>query len=237
MMRGNMKPIKKRSICQKVVDFITFPLRSITLFEKDKWIFSSLQSERFDYVSREVTGYCLDVGCGRNNRFINNYLDGDGIGIDVYPYEGLTNDNIVKDMTKLPFDSETFNSATLIANINHIPESIRKSELKEIYRVIRKNGIIIVTMGNPVAEIVIHKIVKFHDKVFKTNFDVDSERGMKEDEQYYLKYQEIIHLLQDAGFRNISKKYFFTQWSLNGMIIGWKTNEFVNSSGSSIVVG
>jgi SAM-dependent methyltransferase len=226
-----MKSKKNRSNYQKALDFITFPLRSVTLFEKDKGSLSSLQSERFDYVSQEITGYCLDVGCGPNNRFINNYLEGNGIGIDVYPYEGLTNDNIMNDMTKLPFAGETFCSATLIANINHIPDSIRKSELKEIYRVIRKEGNIIVTMGNPVAEIVIHKVVKIHDNVFKTNFDVDSERGMKEDERYYLKYQEIIHLLQDAGFGKISIKYFFTQWGLNGMIIGWKTDEIAHSSG------
>lgn len=185
-------------------------------------MFSSLQSERFDYVSGEIIGYCLDIGCGRNNRFINEYLHGNGIGIDVYPYAGLTSDNIVEDMTKLPFCRETFTSATLIANINHIPNSMRKTELQEIYRVIQYNGNIIVTMGNPIAEILIHKIVNLYDRIFRTHFDVDTERGMEEDEQYYLRYQEIIDLLQEVGFRNISIELFLTQWGLNGMIIGWK---------------
>jgi len=39
---------------------------------------SSLQSERFDYVSKEVIGYCLDVGCGRYNRFVKEYHNANG---------------------------------------------------------------------------------------------------------------------------------------------------------------
>ncbi len=77
-----------RSPIQKAKDFITFPLRAVTLFVNDKWSLSSLKSERFDYVSREVKGYCLDVGCGRGNRFVKEYLKGNGLGIDVFEYEG-----------------------------------------------------------------------------------------------------------------------------------------------------
>ena len=73
-----------RSINQAIKDFFTFPIRAFTLFEKDKFGLSSLQTERYDYVSKEVTGKCLDIGCGRYNRFIKQFVKNNGIGIDVY---------------------------------------------------------------------------------------------------------------------------------------------------------
>jgi SAM-dependent methyltransferase len=211
-----------RSWWQVVKDTFSFPVRAVTLFEKDKFGFSSLQTERYDYVSGEVKGKCLDIGCGRNNRFITEFRKNIGVGIDVYKYEGLSKENIVFDMTKLPFDKNVFDTVTLIANINHIPKKIRKKELKEIFRVLNHKGKIIVTMGNPVVEVVVHKLVWFYDKFLKTNFDVDTERGMDVDEEYYLSDEEIKSLLFGSGFVNIKKKYFLSQWFLNHMFIAEK---------------
>jgi ubiquinone/menaquinone biosynthesis C-methylase UbiE len=215
--------IKTRTTTQKLLDFVTFPLRAITLFHEDKWGLSSLASERFDYVSREVVGSCLDVGCGRHNRFVNEYLNGHGKGIDVFPYEGLTEVNIVTDLTTFPYQASSFESVTFIANINHVPKSKRDAELREAYRVLMPSGNIVVTMGNPLAEIAVHRVVWLHDKLFKTNHDMDNERGMDAEEEYYLTDSEIVERLARAGFAEISKKYFWTQWGLNHLFIGWKT--------------
>lgn len=212
----------KRSIPQKVKDFMTFPLRAFTIFTDDRWGLSSLASERFDYASREVIGYCLDIGCGRHNRFINEYLDRNGKGIDIFPYDGLTEENIVPNITHFPFDDATFDSATFIANINHIPKSKRNLEMREAYRVLKPKGNVIVTMGNPLAEIIIHKVLWLYDKLFRTNYDLDTERGMDEEEEYYLKNFEIIEILTQAGFKKITRKSFITQWGLNHLFIGWK---------------
>jgi SAM-dependent methyltransferase len=215
---------KQRTQFQKIVDFITFPIRAFLLFQNDKAGLSSLASERFDYVANEVIGHCLDVGCGRHNRFINQYLDGHGKGIDIFPYDGLTEENIVKDITHFPFRDEDFTTVTFIANINHIPEKDRDQELSEAYRVLKQEGKIILTMGNPLAEILAHKVVKLYDRLFKTNFDLDTERGMEEGEAYYLLDSEIIDRLKRAGFKNIIKKYFITQWGLNHLFTGRKIN-------------
>jgi len=213
-----------RSINQAIKDFFTFPIRAFTLFEKDKFGLSSLQTERYDYVAEEVIGKCLDIGCGRYNRFIKQFVKNNGIGIDVYKYDGLTNKNIVQDMTHLPFADRSFDTVTLIANINHIPKSIRAKELKEIHRILKKNGKLIITMGNPLIEILVHKVVWFYDKFFKTNVDVDTERGMEFDEEYYLTDKQIISLLADANFKFIKRKKFITQWGLNHLIISNKIN-------------
>lgn len=214
--------IHGRPFIQEIKDFLTFPLRSLVLFYSDKWGLSSLASERYYYVSREVTGYCLDVGCGRNNRFITEFLNGNGKGIDVFPYEGLSEENIVEDISRFPFISETFDSVTFIANINHIPKSLRDIELAEAYRILKKGGNVIVTMGNPLAEILAHKAIALYDKVFKTKYDIDAERGMHHEEEYYILDSEITRRLEYASFVNIKKRSFWTQWGLNHLLIGWK---------------
>jgi SAM-dependent methyltransferase len=217
-----MKILNNRSLPQKVIDSVTFPMRVITLFEMDKFGLSSLQSERFDYVSREVTGYCLDIGCGRHNRFIMEYLDGEGIGIDIFPYEGLGAQNLVDDLTHLPFNNDSFNTVTFIANVGHIPKNMREAEFQEAYRVLKPGGNIIIQTGNPFAELLMHKIIFYYDRLFGTQYDVDTIRGMHEDEDICIKEIDILTDLGNAGFKRVTKKYFFTQWALNHLYVGWK---------------
>jgi len=76
-----------------------------------------------------VQGYCLDVGCGKHNRFINEFVGGNGKGIDVYRYEGLTDEQLVEDIPHFPFEDETFDMVCFIVNINHAPKSLRDIEL------------------------------------------------------------------------------------------------------------
>jgi len=221
--------MSRRGSIAKIIDFITFPIRAITLFHEDRIGLSSLASERFDYVASEVQGYCLDVGCGRNNRFVQEYLGGHGKGIDVFAYDGLTQEHVVQDLSQFPYEDGSFATVTFIANINHVPRSQRDQELREAFRVLRSNGNCIVTMGNPLAEILVHKVVWLYDKLFRTKYDMDSERGMGDEEEYYLLDSEILERLRNAGFESVQKKYFLTQWGLNHLFVAWKHEERVSS--------
>lgn len=212
----------KRSTAQKLVDFLTFPIRAVTLFHKDRFGLSSLASERFDYVAREVTGYCLDVGCGYHNSFVTRWLNGNGKGIDVFPYEGLTQDHIVEDMTNFPFSDASFDTVTFIANLNHVPKPDRDAEIAEAYRCLKPGGTIVITMGNPLAEMAVHRVVAWHDRFFGTTVDMDSERGMGDEEAFYLLDSEIKDRLMRAGFCRLKKRYFLTQWALNHLWVGSK---------------
>lgn len=213
---------KRRDFVQKIKDFLTLPLRSLFLFEGSKWGLTSTQSERFDYAAREVMGYCLDVGCGKYNLFVRDYLDGHGKGIDVFRYEGLLEENIVADISHFPFPDESFGSVTFIANLNHVPRSLRDQELSEAYRCLKPDGNIIITMPCAFAGILIHKIVHAYDSLFGTSYDVDTVRGMCEEEEYYLTDKEIRERLDKVGFKCVVKKQFLTQWRMNHLFVGWK---------------
>ncbi len=215
-----MKQLRSRK--QEIIDTLTFPFRAITIFEEDRWGLSSLRTERFDYVAREVSGYCLDVGCGRNNIFIRKILKNQGKGIDVFAYEGLKKDEVLNDITHFPFPDKSFDSVTFIANLNHVPMPDRDTELQEAFRVLKNGGNVVVTMGNPFIEILAHKSVAFYTLVFHAKVDMDSERGMKEGENYYLRKSEILSRLEKAGFHQLIKKRFFSQWGLNSLYVGWK---------------
>lgn len=219
-MSANRPP--RRSRAQKILDFLTFPLRALTIFEDDRWGLSSLRTERFDYCAAEVRGDCLDVGCGRHNLFVRQFLRGAGRGIDVYPYEGLDDSHLIDSSGRFPFEEASFDSVTFIASLNHVPRSKRDLELSEAFRCLRPGGNIIVTMGHPLAEILVHRVVEIYDRLFGTHHDMDNERGMEAEEDFYLTAAEITERLQRAGFQNIRRKRFWTQWGLNSLFVGWK---------------
>lgn len=209
-----------RSAQQLVIDFVTFPVRAVLPVQESRWGLTSRPDERFDYVARYVTGRVLDIGCGRNNTFVRRHAPPGSIGIDVFAYEGLTSDQIVEDMTNLPFEDQSFDTVTFIANVNHIPSGDRAAEFAEAFRVLRPGGRTIVTMGSKVAEVLVHRMVHTYDRVFGTNLDMDGERGMHEDEEFHLDDHEIRRLLTDAGFIDIHKHRFTTQWGLNHLFLG-----------------
>lgn len=102
---------------------------------------------------------------------------------------------------------------------------MRPAELAEAFRVLKPGGNIIVTMGSPLAEIVVHKLVALYDKLLGTNFDIDSQRGMLEGECYYLTTSQVISYLKHAGFVGIYRRRFWTQWGLNSLYVGFKPRE------------
>lgn len=212
----------QRSRARKLLDCLCFPVRALTLFHKSSLGLTSLADERFDLVASEARGHTLDIGCGRDNRFIAHFLRGRGRGIDVFAYDGLSPDHLVPDLTRLPFPDASFDTVTFIANINHCPEPDRDAELAEAFRILRPGGRIIITMGHPLAEIAVHKLVWLYDRLLGTRLDVDTERGMKDQEAYYLTDREILSRLSRAGFAPARKRYFWTQWFLNHMFIAPK---------------
>lgn len=186
-----------------VYNFLGIPLRMILLPDKlsKKIGLTSLEDERISKVISEVKGKLLDIGCG-NNRLIKEYKN--GIGVDVYDWGG--GGLIVKDSSKLPFQTEEFDTVSFVADLNHIPN--RSDVIIEAGRVLKRDGKIIVTMINPILGYVGHKIWWYGE---------DKERGVKEGEVGGMWKNEIVDIFGKTGFVLEKHKRFL--YGMNNLYI------------------
>lgn len=198
---------KERSAFRLFLDRLFFPLIVIM---PDKACLAlgltPIDEERIWIVNRYIDGRILDVGCG-NNIFVKSGRD--GVGIDVYPWEGV--DIIVKDTSKLEFRDGEFDSVLIVAALNHIPERIEL--LNEAHRVLRPGGRIILTMLTPFISYITHKIRYFYDQD-------QTERKMKDGEVWGITRKEMHKLLSSSGFHDIFSKGFV--YNLNRLYVAYK---------------
>ncbi|MBN1303675.1 MAG: methyltransferase domain-containing protein [Anaerolineales bacterium] len=156
-----------------------------------------------------LSGRLLDIGCG-TNELVREY-PGPGIGVDVYDWGDV--DLVVKDTSRLPFKAQEFDTITIIAALNHIPN--REEVLAEAKRVLKEDGKIIITMLPPFISKIWH--------ILREPWDIDqAERGMKAGEVYGLTHKETLKLLKDAGFRVVYEKLFM--FGINRLTIADKAD-------------
>lgn len=142
-----------------------------------------------------LRGRLLDIGCG-TNRLVAAY-PGDGIGVDVFPWEGV--DLVVKNTADLPYEDGEFDTVSIIASLNHIPN--REEVLVEAHRILNNEGQIIITMIPPVISRIWHKL--------REPWDIDqTKRGMKEGEVFGITDMDIVRLLDNAGFETVHQTTF-----------------------------
>lgn len=140
-----------------------------------------------------VEGNLLDVACGRNHLV---RMLGKGMGLDIafFPYP-----DVMGCAMSIPFKDETFDTVTVIAALNHISQ--REKALSEIYRVLKKNGRIVITMPPPLPSKLWH--------IFRSYADFGQHmRSMKAGEVYGMSIGEILSLLEGAKFTSVMKKKF-----------------------------
>jgi ubiquinone/menaquinone biosynthesis C-methylase UbiE len=142
-----------------------------------------------------VRGRLLDIGCGSNT--VARQHGNNSLGVDVHQWGDV--DLVVPDTSKLPYESESFDTVTILAALNHIPN--RGDVLKEAYRLLRPGGRIILTMIPPTISQVWHFL--------RRPWDADqTERGMKEGEVWGLTPASVRKLLTDADFVVRTEKRF-----------------------------
>lgn len=101
-----------------------------------------------------IRGRLLDLGCGYNN-LVRRY-GSFGVGVDVFPWPGV--DVLIGNSARLPFPDESFDTVAILAALNHIPN--HKQTLREVNRVIRSPGRVIVSMINSFVGIFAHIIFR-----------------------------------------------------------------------------
>jgi len=192
----------------------------------------------------------LDLGCG-NGRLLH-FLKGQKItytGLDISPklinfaYKLAKPDNLPpyrflrSDFTRIPFGNQEFDVVFAIASIYHIPsKGLRLAVVSEISRVLKRDGIFIMTYWNmwhpQRIKLVLRNILK--KIVGKSKYDFyDAERPWKNSkgETMVRRYchaftlREVKKLLWASGFRILEKYYSQKEkrvkfWNgFNGVII------------------
>lgn len=154
----------------------------------------ALAKRRVKAVLPHVRGRLLDVGCGFNN-LVRHYAN--GIGVDVHPWPGA--DVIVSDTAALQWESGSFDTVTIIAALNHIPN--RAAVLRECRRVLRPDGRVVITMLTPRTSRIWHFL--------RAPWDADQrQRGMRAGEVYGFTSAQLVDLFERAGFTLLSQQRF-----------------------------
>lgn len=83
----------------------------------------------------------MDLACG-DNRVVRAL--GAGVGVDIADYQGV--DVVCRDFTRLPFRDSEFDTVTILAALNYFddPDAV----LREIRRILRPDGTLLVTFLN-----------------------------------------------------------------------------------------
>jgi len=151
-----------------------------------------------------VRGRLLDLACGYNNL---TRAHGSGLGADVFPWEGI--DVRIGDAARLPFRDGSFDTVSVVAALNHIPN--REAALLAVTRVLRPGGLFLVTMIGPWTGRLAHLF--FHQ-------DETRRGGMRPGEVDGIRPSAMRALLQGAGFELVQEVTF--QLGLNRLYVARK---------------
>jgi len=185
------------SFLKQTFDFLFLPIRIIFKDEQVRKIgLTPINDDRHKIIAPYVKGKLLDVGCGEN-LLTRNYCE--GIGVDVYQWKGI---DALVDTRYLPFESNTFDTITLMANLSHIPIQIRTKVLEEVRRVLKEDGQILLTCISPIIGFIGHKYV------FGWKDEDQIERGMKEGEGWGLSINQVKDTLDSAQLKVIHHQRF-----------------------------
>jgi SAM-dependent methyltransferase len=199
-----------RTRLRLLVDRAAFPLLVFLTTEQARRLhITPLDHERIEACLPHCTGLLLDTGCGPNE-FVRRH--GRGVGVDVYPWPGI---DVLCDTRRLPFPDASFDTAALLAVLNHIPPRDRETVVREVHRVLRPAGHLLITMLDPVIGRIVHRL--------RLRQDPDQQkRGMLEDEDYGLWDSEVRGLLKVGGFRLERRRRFV--FGLNNLYVATRAS-------------
>jgi len=165
-----------------------------------------LYRQRIKVVRPYIKGRLLDLGCGVN-KLVRQY--GNGVGVDVFQFGNA--DIILEDTSRMPFADNHFDTITMLASLNHIPN--REIVLREVWRILKFDGLIIITMIPLWISILWHFLRQPWDRDQR-------ERQIKDGEVYGLSKKQVRNLLVAAGFKIIAEKKFM--FLINNLTIAKK---------------
>jgi len=145
------------------------------------WLLSEWRTRA---VLPSVAGKLMDLACG-DNRLVKKY--GSGVGVDIVPYRNV--DTVCPDFSDLPFSDNEFDTVTIVAALNYFDDPT--AVLREIGRVMRPDGTLLVTFLN-------QKVSKLWHRIKER--DITPRPAFSE--------AELAGCVQSAGLRIVRKRKF-----------------------------
>lgn len=182
--------------------------------------------ERVEHASRFVSNAerLLDVGCGDGiiSFFIKNRvekiygLDMSSEALKIAEKRGfIVQGKIDFDKNKFPFENNFFDTVTCLDVIEHVKDP--RKLLNEIYRVLKKDGKLILSTPN----------IRFTDHLYKLLFKGTFPKTSEDSKEYdgghlhFFTFSDIRNLLINTGFKVIKEKGI-----INKKERGWKGRLF-----------
>lgn len=172
---------------------------------------------RFNKINKYIPKNCvlLDLGCGYNATLLKRYSSSikKGTGIDLSVNSNLKKIKLIKGRidNKIKLQSNKFDVITALAVIEHVESP--KTMLKEAYRLLKKNGILLITTPSKYNK----PILEF----LAFNLKVISKSEIEDHKRYYDKMSLQKELVL-SGFTKIKVKIKYFQLGLNIFAIAKK---------------
>ncbi len=167
---------------------------------------------------KQRKGRILDVGCGFYPYFLSSTEFEEKYGIDpAVDIDLVKNQNLHLSQTdvskeKLIFKDNYFDVVTMLAVFEHIEHDKLSFVLSEIKRVLRKDGVFIITTPAPWADKLLH---------FMANFGLISSEEIHEHKHNHPK-AKIEDMLRNVGFEKNKVRSGFFELGLNMWFIAIK---------------
>jgi len=164
------------------------------------------------YIPKNIV--LCDLGCGPS-AYLLNLLKAKiekGVGIDK-KIKQISKENLklinFEIQKQIPLPDESINCLTMLAVLEHLdyPEQI----LKECWRVLKKNGYLIITVPSPIADPVLN-FLAYKLKLIE-NKEID-------DHKHYFSIKKLDEILKQTGFQVLKIKKF--EFGFNVFILAIK---------------
>lgn len=161
------------------------------------------------------SGRVLDVGCGSHPFFLLNTEFFEKYGIDQLVKQNdrdkfeaekikLMSFDINKNI-KLPFGDENFNAVIMLAVTEHLEKKDLLTLLKEIYRVLKKDGVFVYTTPIPQSDMILKIMARL-------KFVSHSE--IEEHKEYY-DHKKMKDMMTSSGFDQSKMKFGYFEFKFN----------------------
>lgn len=157
-------------------------------------------------------GKILDLGCGGFPLFLNSLDIRGKYGIDkhitIRPANTFLIEQDIEESPLLPFNSNFFDIVTMLAVIEHITPDKLDIIISEIYRILKRKGVFIITSP--------HKWTGCILKI-AASLNLISRKEINEHKKLYTP-REIIHMLSNGSFDENKIRHGFFECGMNSWV-------------------